>query len=339
MDTAPFFSIIIPTRDRPELFLTALNSVLRQSFVDKEIVVVIDGSTEANLARYRELKTTYRDITFLELPHRSNGHGSSYSINYGVCNSTGRYLCFLDDDDYWTDDAYLSRLFQSVTASRRPVQIHYSHQRAIYSNGEAQEIKVWLETLIENVDSQVRHIEDCYFVNIDFLLRSHGFPHLNCSVFQREFYESIGGMDETIRYENDRDIYIRSLDAAHVILFSTRYISVHNIPDQRKKSNISTVNSQIDKKLYQMRVFDKGISLCQNDKIVRFCSRAKVYELKHATRILVQSRRYRGAAHFAKAALINGFNFRWLAYTVYLIIQSWFKSGNAGEKNSPGTSD
>jgi len=327
MDKTPYFSIIISTRDRPALFLGALNSVIQQSFTDTEIVVVIDGSTDENLAAYRDIKQQYAQITFLELPHRPNGHGQSYSMNYGVYNSSGKYLCFLDDDDYWTDTAYLHRAFQCLNASASTVDVHYSNQNAVYSNGEPQKLNVWLSDLIPRVASQARHIEDTYFVNADFLLSSEGFAHLNCSIFARQFYLSIGGMDETIRYENDRDVYIRAVDAASVILFSTRYVSVHNIPDRTKKTNMSTVSSEIDKKLYQMRVYDKGISNCRNDRIVRFCSKAKSYEMKHATRILVKSHRYRSAAYYAKAALVNGFNLRWLAYTIYVVVQSRLKPG------------
>lgn len=335
MDKPPFFSIIISTRDRPELFLEALHSVLRQSFPHSEILVVIDGSSEENLSQYRGFVTRYPDITFLELPHRTNGHGQSYSMNFGVQHASGKYLCFLDDDDHWTDDDYLQRVFKSINASKAPVDLHYSNQRAIHSDGSAQTVAVWLEDLIAVTSSQLPHVEDCYYVNVDFLLQSEGFAHLNCSVFRREFYNSIGGMDETIRYENDRDVYIRSLDAAETILFSNRHVSVHNIPDRKKKSNMSTVSSDIDKKLYQLRVYDKGISLCRNDKLVDFCSRAKVYEQKHTAKILEQAKRYTSAAHFAKSALLNGFNLRWLGYTTYLVALSWLRPNGASGRNRP----
>jgi glycosyltransferase involved in cell wall biosynthesis len=334
MDEPPFFSIIISTRDRPELFLKALNSVIRQSFTDKEILVVIDGSSESNLSHYRELKGQFPSITFLELQHRPNGHGQSYCMNYGVNHSSGQYLCFLDDDDYWTDDHYLLRTFRSLTASEKPVEVHYSNQRAIFSDGTPQNIVVWLEDLIDNVASQRKHVEDSYFVEASFLLNCGGFAHLNCSVFNRIFYISIGGMDETIRYENDRDIFIRSLDAARILLFSTRYVSVHNIPDHSKKSNMSTASSDIDKKLFQIRVYDKGISLSENDDIVRYCCRAKVYELKHTTRLLATYKQYRSAAYFAKSALLNGFNLRWLAYTAYLVALSWLRPNGKSGKDS-----
>jgi glycosyltransferase involved in cell wall biosynthesis len=335
MDKVPFFSIIISTRDRPELFEIALNSVMQQTFSESEIIVVIDGSSNANLALYKELERKYAHVTFFHLEHRPNGHGQSYTMNYGASMCSGQYLCFLDDDDHWIDAGYLTRLFESLAASSKQVDVHYSNQRAVFSNGTAQTKSVWLEDLVPQLPTQTKNVGDSYFVNSDFLLSSKGFAHLNCSVFERDFYNSIGGMDETIRYENDRDVYIRSIDAAKVILFSARYISVHNIPDSSKKSNMSTVSTEIDKKLYQLRVYDKGITLCQNTKIVQFCSKAKVYELKHAARILEQNGRYMSAAHFAKSALICGFNFGWMAYTCYLSVLAWVKPNRSHRDLTP----
>jgi len=328
----PYFSVILSTRDRPELFQIALQSVLDQSFSNKEVIVVIDGSEESNLLQYRELEKQFDGISFFELEHRSIGHGQSYAMNYGVHKSSGQYLCFLDDDDHWADTGYLERVFTCVTSSKNPVDIHYSNQQAVFSDGVINEQPVWIDDLIAKVDSNSRHVEDSYFVDVPFLLSSGGFAHLNCSVFNREFYLARGGMDETIRYENDRDIYIRSIDAAKVILFSTRYVSLHNIPDVTKKSNMSTVSSRIEKKLYQMRVFDKGISLSKNPHVVRFCCKAKMYELKHAARILAQNKQYRGALHYASAALGTGFNFRWLAYTLYLVVLTWLGKDSAPSK-------
>jgi glycosyltransferase involved in cell wall biosynthesis len=335
MDKAPFFSIIISTRDRPDLFRTALHSVLEQSFSDREIVVVIDGSTDSNLARYRNLENEYPGVIFVELEHRPNGHGQSYAMNCGVDKSSGQYLCFLDDDDHWIDTLHLEHVYNSITAAAMPVDVHYSHQRATFSTGEEQKHSVWIEDLIDKVTPESKNAEDSYFVDADFLLSSGGFAHLNCSIFERHFYSSLGGMDESIRYENDRDIYIRSIDTASTILMSTRYSSRHIIPDVSKKTNMSTVSSEIEKKIYQMRVYDKGISQCKQEKVVRLCCKAKVYELKHAANILARNKQYRGAAHYAKAALISGFNLRWLAYTLYLMIKAQlnpFDTSNSSPK-------
>lgn len=328
----PFFSIILSTRDRPGLFLIALQSVLDQTFEDKEVIVVIDGSEDANMEKYEELERQYSDIAFYKLKHRAIGHGQSYAMNTGVHRSTGQYLCFLDDDDRWSDPEHLQRVHTCITRTEKAVDVFYGNQKAVFSDGTVKEEPVWVDDLIDRVDPANRHLEDSYFVDAEFLLSSGGFAHLNCSVFNREFYLSRGGMDETIRYENDRDMYIRSIDAAGVILYCTRFVSLHNIPDVSKKSNMSTVASMIEKKLYQMRVLDKGISLSRKPEVVKFCCRAKMYELKHAAEILAQAKQYKGAAHYARAALGTGFNLRWLGYTLYLMVMSAFgKDDTEGE--------
>ena len=83
-----------------------------------------------------------------------------------------------------------------------------------------------------------------------------------------------------------------------------------------------------------MRVFDKGISLSQNPDVVRFCCRAKTYELKHAARILAKNQQYKGALHYAKAALGTGFNLRWLSYTLYLVGATWFNKKDTSDVTS-----
>ena len=329
----PFFSFIISTRDRPGQFEVALRSVQRQTFVQKEVIAVIDGSTDANMACYAELEQQYNDVTFLRLVHRPNGHGHSYAMNFGAHNSRGRYLCFLDDDDEWTDDHYLDHVFSGISASSRPADMHYSNQRAVHSNGVMQTEDVWLDALVPKASQRLRNTEDSYFVDAAFLLSGGGFAHLNCSIFERHFYASIGGMDESIRYEEDRDIFIRSIDTARVMLYSTRYSSLHHIPDSNATNNLSTASSAVQKKLYQMYVYDKGISRCRQDVVVRFCCRGKTCEMKHTATMLAAQKRYTGAAQYARAALLNGFNPRWLAFTLYLTAKAWFTRRDAATED------
>ncbi len=314
----PFFSVIIPTRNRPVWFQRALQSALDQTFMNREILIVVDGSTDACLEKYRESEALYPGVQFHYLVHRPAGHGQSYSMNAGAMNTFGGYLCFLDDDDFWTDETYLQKAYENIQASAQPVDVHYSNQRALYSDNVVQTQSVWLEDLVPQLDPGWRNCNNSYFVDTDFLLRSAGFAHLNCSIFSREFYESINGMDESIRYENDRDVFIRAVDTAAVMLYNTDYVSQHNIPDVSKKENMSTVGSDIEKKLYQMRVYDKGICFCNHPAVVRFCRRGKTYEQKHAARILARKGCFSDAFYYAREALLTGFNLRWLGYTLYL---------------------
>lgn len=248
-DNTIFFSIIIPTRNRPELFHLALKSVYEQSFTNKEIIVVNDGSTADFLDTYKALEKQYPEISFHYLLHRPNGHGQSYSMNYGADQAQGQYLCFLDDDDYWTDNDYLEKTYQHINSAKETVDLHYSNQKAYFSNGEQQTANVWVEDLIQTAPLKAEKHQDIFRVTTQFLLTSGGFAHLNCSVFRKDFYHTIQGMDEGIRYECDRDIYIRAIDQAEHILYNPAYISKHHIPDPKKADNMSTMISIYQKKI------------------------------------------------------------------------------------------
>jgi len=320
-----FFSIIIPTRNRPELFLLALKSVYEQSFPHKEIIIVNDGSTDEYIAQYKELETEYPDIQFNYLVHRPNGHGQSYSMNYGVSKAQGEYLCFLDDDDYWTDSDYLQKAHAAITSYSKKVDLYYSNQKAYFSNGEQQTNNVWVEDLIDTVKNKATAHKNSYSVDTSFLLTSNGFAHLNCSIFNKDFYLSIKGMNEGIRYECDRDLYIRSIDAADHILYNPEYMSKHHIPDPKQADNMSTMISIFEKKLFQLNVYDSAILLSKRKDVIKFCQKAKGHELKHIAEALSNAGKYQEAAYYAKQALGALPTFKWFLYTLLLSLKGLIK--------------
>jgi glycosyltransferase involved in cell wall biosynthesis len=92
-------SVVIPAYRCAEYIVQGIESVLNQSFTNHEIIVVNDGSPdtadlEAVLAPY-----TGR-IRYFKQPTK----GPSGARNTGVRNAFGKYVAFLDGDDYWTPD-------------------------------------------------------------------------------------------------------------------------------------------------------------------------------------------------------------------------------------------
>lgn len=89
-------SVIIPTCDRPEAFLrAAIESVLVQTLPPTEVIVVDNGSRDADIAALPE------EITLYRLPPRV---GPSRARNFGAAVAKGTHLAFLDDDDWWDAD-------------------------------------------------------------------------------------------------------------------------------------------------------------------------------------------------------------------------------------------
>ena len=91
-DRAARVSVIIPTYNRADLIGETIESVLKQTFDDFEIIIVDDGSTDATGEVVRKfdgpIKYLYQD-----------NRGRSCARNRGFEASSGDYVCFLDSDD------------------------------------------------------------------------------------------------------------------------------------------------------------------------------------------------------------------------------------------------
>ncbi len=93
---SPLFSIIIPCYNQAIFLPDCLNSLLEQSFTDWEAIVVNDGSTDNTNQVAIAYSQKDSRIKLLEKP---NG-GLSSARNFGIKNSIGARLIFLDADDY-----------------------------------------------------------------------------------------------------------------------------------------------------------------------------------------------------------------------------------------------
>lgn len=90
-------SIIIPCYNREKYIKDAVDSCLRQSYRNIEIIVVDDGSIDNSVA---VLKSYGEKITLIQQPNQ----GVSVARNTGINVSKGDFLIFLDSDDWISDD-------------------------------------------------------------------------------------------------------------------------------------------------------------------------------------------------------------------------------------------
>ncbi|QWC57441.1 glycosyltransferase [Erythrobacter sp. 3-20A1M] len=96
----PRFSVIIPVHNAEKTISAAIESVLRQSFKDFEIIVIDDGSTDDSVRKMlRFARDDERVRSFAK-----NREGVSATRNQGADLARGEFLAFLDADDCWTFD-------------------------------------------------------------------------------------------------------------------------------------------------------------------------------------------------------------------------------------------
>ena len=93
------FSVIIPVYNKADTLMQSVESVLRQSYDDFEIVIVDDGSTDG-FAAIAEQLSVIRKIRII----RQANAGVSVARNTGIKHAEGTFICFLDGDDLYHPD-------------------------------------------------------------------------------------------------------------------------------------------------------------------------------------------------------------------------------------------
>ncbi|MEZ6010193.1 MAG: glycosyltransferase family 2 protein [Planctomycetota bacterium] len=90
-------TVVLPTFNRRELVVEAIDSVLAQTLADFELLVVDDGSTDGTADA---VATRYAQEPRLRVVHKPNG-GSASARNRGIDEARGAWIAFLDSDDVW----------------------------------------------------------------------------------------------------------------------------------------------------------------------------------------------------------------------------------------------
>jgi glycosyltransferase involved in cell wall biosynthesis len=103
----PFFSVVIPLYNKAEYITASINSVLEQSFIDYEIIVVNDGSTDQSVTLIENITSDKIRI------YNQKNSGVSIARNNGVKFAKGEYIAFLDADDIWKNN-HLETLNESI---------------------------------------------------------------------------------------------------------------------------------------------------------------------------------------------------------------------------------
>jgi glycosyltransferase involved in cell wall biosynthesis len=95
MKSEPLVSVIIPFYNNISDTLRSINSVLRQSYKNYEILLIDDASTDS-VSKLLDFISSCNNIYYFK---NSVNMGPSYSRNVGIYNSKGDFVAFLDSDD------------------------------------------------------------------------------------------------------------------------------------------------------------------------------------------------------------------------------------------------
>ena len=116
----PFFSVITPAYNRAYILPETISSVLRQTFTDWEMIVVDDGSKDNTHEVVNKITDSRVRYIYQENAERSAAR------NNGISNALGKYICFLDSDD-WFEPNHLELLYTKIRAENSPEALFFTN--------------------------------------------------------------------------------------------------------------------------------------------------------------------------------------------------------------------
>jgi len=184
----PLVSVIIPVYNRTEYICEAIDSVLAQSYQDYEIIVVDDGST----TDFRKVLEPY--IGKIKYIYQEN-KGLAAARNYGIKNSKGKYLAFLDDDDLFEP----RKLEIQVAILENNPEVGF-----VYSDGYVFDTTNPSE--LELNPAVARDDQNNEFVKLFFMSPNVRFPTV---LIRRRCFEDVGLFDKDLPQHEDGDMLLR----------------------------------------------------------------------------------------------------------------------------------
>jgi len=186
-------SIIIPAYNKAELTVKTVDSVLKQTYPNIEILVVDDGSTDNT----REVLSSYQDkIRYI---YKENG-GASSARNFGIKKAKGEFIGFVDCDDLYARD----KVELSVTYLKKNPDFGYLHTGACFIDEKDEIVGDYSHPMSQQQGWVSRR------------LILHNFI-CNSTVFMRKSaLERTGFFDEEIFTPADWDMWIRLAEIVQI---------------------------------------------------------------------------------------------------------------------------
>jgi glycosyltransferase involved in cell wall biosynthesis len=204
---ASLVSIIIPCYNHSHYLPVAIESVLKQTYLPLEIIVIDDGSTDNT----REVAESYPQVTYIFQINQ----GLSASRNAGIIKSRGLYLVFLDADDWLYPDAIKINLGYLL-----------QHKNAAYVSGAYDRVdenkNMILECKNEIAAQHYRHLLIKNFVGVP------------AAVMYRRWVFGEFLFDTSLKACEDYDLYLK-ISRKYPIIHHTEKIAAY----RKHSSNIS----------------------------------------------------------------------------------------------------
>lgn len=220
-------SVIIPLYNKEQDIAKTIASVMAQTFIDFEVIIVNDGSTDGSLDVVKKM-IDERFIIF-----DNENQGVAKTRNFGVSKATTNVVAFLDADDYWHPN-HLDIVVNAVKVF--PKQEWYA---TAYEKKHTTSLTTSMRSPARDKNDNWCGIIDNYFKNslIDALAWT------SAVAMKVSFFKSLNGFDYTITNGagEDTDLWLRAALKAPLVFCNT-ITAQHNLIGSNRISHTATLN-------------------------------------------------------------------------------------------------
>ncbi len=187
----PKVSVIIPTYNRANLLPRAIESVLKQTFKDFELIIVDDGSTDNT----KEIVNNYiKKDNRIKYIYQENSGGPAKPKNTGIKIAKGKYIAFLDSDDEW----FINKL-------KKQYHLYEDNKNNNVGLIGCEAISINNETKEKKYIKSIKYIE----ARSPEVLKKTIPKSFSSVMINKNVFKEIGLIDEKIKICDDFELYIR----------------------------------------------------------------------------------------------------------------------------------
>ena len=231
-------SIIVPIFNAEKYLHQCLDSILSQSYVNFECLLINDGSTDASASICREYVAKDARFRYFE---KENG-GVSSARNLGIERSGGAYITFIDSDD-WVEFDYLEVLYAAIIQETADISVSTYRTYEMSKN-------IWLFHAFKRVEHQKVFSRQELLNQLMFLdSLDSSYRFASCKLVRKSVLTGIW-FNESTHLGEDMEFWFKLYLIAEKSVFSNRdtYVYRRDLTDSRY-ATLKHIRSDVQQRL------------------------------------------------------------------------------------------
>ena len=269
----PSVSVIIPTYNRYNFLCAAVRSVLEQTFADYELIIVDDGSDDGTRDHFIHAESPVRYI-------HQDQTGVSAARNKGIRSAGGKFIAFLDSDDYWLPE-------------KLSIHVEYMQKHPEVLISQTEEIWIRNGARISQKSKHKKPSGDIFDKSLELCIVSP-----STVMMRKEFFDKVGLFDERLPVCEDYDLWLRTACQMEVPLIPEALTVKQGGHDDQLSKKLWGIDRF---RVYALqKLFAEPISKDQREKVIS--------EIRKKCSVLVNGAMKRHRYLFAfKASMVSRF--------------------------------